>query len=91
MGMSSGEDTQTMDEASAPSTRVTEYAIFERTKAGGWRMLASQSWYTDRWYGEGDDALTGIDAAWRALRRLREDVPGEYTVKAVRSFVRAAR
>jgi hypothetical protein len=71
--------------------RVTEYAVFQRRDLGGWRMIASQSFYSDRWYGDGDAALTGIDAAWRATRRMRDNDGGEYTVKAVRTFVRAAR
>lgn len=46
------------------------------------------SFYSDRWYGTGDDALTGAAAAWRAACRVAAQVPGFYKVIKVRTFER---
>ncbi len=70
--------------------RTTEYMIAERTADGGTEILPQcGSWYSDRWYGDGDAALTGDAAVWLAVQRVADATPGMYTAVQVRRFHRA--
>lgn len=73
------------------NTRATEYMIAERTRDGREVVLPHcGSWYSDRWYGEGGDALTGDAAVWHAVQRVADTTPGMYTAVQVRTFDRPA-
>jgi hypothetical protein len=83
--MTTTEGTQTMT-----AQRATEYMIAERTGDGGTEILPQcGSWYSDRWYGDGDDALTGDKAVWLAVQRVADATPGMFTAVQVRTFNRA--
>jgi hypothetical protein len=70
-------------------TQATEYMIFEADDQGVFHVLPHcGSFYTDRWYGEGDDALRGTAAAWAAVSRVAATNGGVYTVIKIREFER---
>ena len=65
-------------------TSATEYMIAERTPDGREVVLPHcGSWYSDRWYGDGDQAVTGDAAVWRAVQRVADAGPGMFTAVTV--------